>query len=161
MAQTAGHRHPNRWGLQLFRLPLGLKQATNKQIDFWIIGKQKNPAAACPHVSNPILLLSSNGILQEPSIVVTILESCGNQYSFEFCGGLDTPTHFEFCGGLDTPTHFEFLLVCVRGRKFHKVRSEKRQQEFCTVRGIVYRSRSDSLATTSPSTPPRPTVASP
>jgi hypothetical protein len=62
---------------------------------------------------------------------------------------------------LDTPTHFEFVFVCVRGRKFHKARSEKRQQEFCTVRGILYRSRGGSLAAASPSTPPRPAVASP
>ncbi len=74
---------------------------------------------------------------------------------------METPTHFEFCWGLDTLTHFEFPFVCVRGRKFHKARSEKRQQEFCKVRGIVYRSRSGSLAAASPSTPPRPAVASP
>ena len=59
---------------------------------------------------------------------------------FEFRGGLDFPSHFEFCGGLDSPSHFEFCwgldfpthsyVFCVRDRKFHKARSEKRQQEY-------------------------------
>ncbi len=86
--------------------------------------------------------------------------SNGSQTHFEFCGGLDTRTHFEICWGLETPTHFEFLFVSVRGKKFHKARSESHQQEFCTVRRIVYRSRSGSLASASPSTPPRLALAS-
>ena len=47
---------------------------------------------------------------------------------FEFCWGLDSPTHFEFCGGLDSLAHT--YVFCVRGRKFHKARSEKRQKEY-------------------------------
>ncbi len=76
VAQTAGYRHPNlrRAALWPFRLPLGSKQATNKQIDLWIIGKQKIWAAVCPHVSNPVLSCPAKGFLLEPSIVETILE---------------------------------------------------------------------------------------
>ena len=38
------------------------------------------------------------------------------------------PPFGEFCGGLDSPTHA--YVFCVRGRKFLKDGSEKRQQEY-------------------------------
>ena len=41
---------------------------------------------------------------------------------------MDSPTHFEFRGRLDSLTHT--YVFCVRGRKFHKARSKKRQQEY-------------------------------